>query len=143
MEFMSKKLDYALEIYTKARQLVLKLENENLDVFVKHNTLEKRLEEAEIELKKVAAEEGDIENKFIKVSVARPFKKWYDYNVVVKMATPEELDPISKILPEVRIDKKEFDILIKENKVRSEIAVKAFREEAQTPRVTIKDKDEK
>ena len=79
------------------------------------------------------------ENSRVKVSVVRNWKKWYDVDIALAEATPQEKKLIEKQCLNREIVKVEFEKLVDENQIRKELKQSAFREEEQSPRVLIKE----
>lgn len=139
---MSKKLEQSLETYTKVFNKLQKFKEEHSEIFKAFASLEEVLTVAETDLKEIAREiKEPIENKFIRVKISQPYKKWFDVDVVLKLATPKELKIIEAEAMIAEIDKAKFELLVKDGKVRNELLQKAFREEEQQARITIEVKE--
>lgn len=140
---MSKKLDLALDNYTKVFKKMKEFQEDNKKVFQASQALSETLTDFGEQLKTIAREDGATENKFFKVKVSIPYKKWYDPEIVLNMATPKERKAIEDTALKAEIDNEKFELLIKDGLVRTEIKQEAFREKAQTARVTIEEIKEK
>lgn len=129
----------ALDNYTKVLKKVKKFEEENRQFIDSYNLLKEALLAEELQLKEVVREtKQPIENKLVRVKVAIPYKKWYDGSIVVQLADKKE----QKILEEqkvlfLEVDKKKFEGLVSDGKIRTEIMQAAFKEQQDTPRITV------
>jgi len=130
-----------LDLYTESLLKLRQFESKHIDVFSKYNLIKESIENYQKILKELALDEKrDIENDTIKVKFSQPFKKWYDYQLVVKNSTPEELQIIMSEAVNVEIDRDKAEKLVKEEKLRPIVLQKAFKEEPMTSRVTIQQK---
>ena|SRR3990167_5946058 len=139
---MTKEYEDALRKYTKVIGAIIALKTNNKEIFDLFNSLDLEKVEAETYLKRTAAQANEnIENKQIKVRVSPAFKKWFDYNTILKLAKPSELAIINERATITEIDKVVFEELVETGKIRPELKQKSFRETPLTPRVTIKIKN--
>lgn len=105
--------------------------------------LETQLADVESELKSLARtatpeqlEKAQTEHFF--VEVARPFKKYYVPGIVRNNLSEAEWNIVADRCLKEELDSKEFEALVKSGAIPREVQRKAFREEPQTPRVSIK-----
>lgn len=110
--------------------------------------MEDRLDEITSKIKDVARSVEDEAiasagyGKF-RLSVSRPFKSFYDLKAIEKFASKKELGIIEETAIKKEVDKEKFEELVKSGFISRELKQKAFREEAQTPRVSIVEEKEK
>lgn len=107
--------------------------------------MEKNLEDLDSSIKTLAREASDediaaaVAGRFF-LRVDRPWKKFYDFEAIKKYAKKSELDLITKEALKVEVDKPKFEELVAAGLVSKEVKQKAFKEEEQTPRVSILEK---
>ena len=106
---------------------------------------EKDLEDLDSQIKTIARDASDediadavVGNFFLRID--RPYKKFYDFKAIQKCAKKSELELITKEALKVEVDKPKFEELVAAGLVSKEVKQKAFREEEQTPRVSILEK---
>lgn len=138
---MAKKIK-ELEQYTEATQAVIKFREKHSAVFERFDALVLMQGEAETELKTAVREKykDNVANDEIRVTYAPTFKRYYDAETVLKMATPKQrkaLEDAEAIITE--IDTPKLEELVEKGEVDIKIKQKAFREVEQTPRVIIKE----
>ena len=137
-EILEENLDTALSWlgeYTQAMRDMELFKAEHSAIIAKYFELEREITATENELKTRARIEGPVENDSFTVSVVTPMTRWYDADIILEKA------PYVRDLPGVlvtSVDKKKIEMLAKGGMIPEAIAAEAYREEAGTPRVTIK-----
>lgn len=133
-----------LEAYTSASLAIAAFKKKNAKVFGKYEELLLEASNAESELKKYAKEEkSNFSNDIVNVTYSPAFKKYYDTETVLQMATTKMKKALiaeGAIVIEQKIDTKKFVEMVEEGIVPREIQQEAFRETELAPRVIIKEK---
>jgi len=110
---------------------------------VEYFKIKDKLDEDATVIKEAAKESLEpMENKQIKVTIARAWKKWYDVGTLKKKASTKEWDEIEANCLVQDVDKVKFEELVEENKISTELKQASFKEEEMTPRVSIKEKND-
>lgn len=131
-----------LENYTAASKAVADFKEKHAKIFDQFDALLIEQSDAEVALKEHVREnvKGNIANEYIKVTYSPAFKKSYDPDVVLDLATPRMKKAIMAAGALTQsIDSKKFEELVEMGEVSVEIKQEAFREVEQTPRITIKE----
>ena len=141
---MSKKVDEALETYTKAIKKLKNFEKEHEEIFKTQKVLAETISASEKVLKDAVKEYGqDVENKIVRVKYVAKFKKWYEFDILKKVLPAKQVKLLFEseaavIVPEhVETDLKKIESLIKENQLDGKEVMKAFKEEPMSPAVMI------
>lgn len=126
-------IENRLKQYAK---LVEKLEHMKNELGI--DKLEEKLNALSAEIKEEVRQFGEsVEAAGYAATYSAPFRKWYDWSVIQKLATPAERKIIEADATTHEVSRERFDALVDAGKVRKELKVKAFREEAMTPRVIL------
>src|SRR3990167_2496679 len=91
-----------------------------------------RLEELGIEVKTAARELSDeevgkVKTDLFKITISRPFKKYYDFKLLKKYATKAEYEVIEDKALKVEVDKLTFEELVKSGLVSKTLKQKSFK----------------
>ena len=132
-----------LEAYTKASLAIADLKKKNAKVFMKYEELLLEASKAESELKKYVREEkANFSNDMVKVTYSPAFKKYYDIETVLQMATTKMKKALiaeGAIVIEQKVESKKFVEMVEDGTIPREIQQEAFRETELAPRVIIKE----
>ena len=128
-----------IQEYTEMLKSLQKFEEENAEVLEMYSALQDLKSHLDQEIKVWAQENGDVENDTVKITVARPYKKWYDIATIKEdRETWLILRAEEAIKKTIEVDKDIIDALVRDEKINRELVAKAYSEEALTPRVSIK-----
>lgn len=113
----------------------------NAELFQKLENLQEELNELEIVLKEEVREKGDRENEFVKAIKIERYKKYYDYNVFIRIAEEKEIKILEKAKGVNHEIKKEiFDELVNQGLINKDIKQQSFKEELISITVVVKSK---
>lgn len=123
--------------YGNVSKEIIKLKEENGIL-----SLEEKLEKLQGQIKDIARSVSDEEidkaqGSGFCVKVSRPFKKIYDLALLHAAASKQEWDIIQDNALKTEVDNEKFEDLVQRGAVSREVKLKAFREEAMTPRVSV------
>ena len=129
-----------LKQYEAAYEAYKAFQEANKETIEQYEKLLSDLNQKQDTLKKFAwdAKDSDLVSDMVSVSVARPIKRWYDYETVMTNATEEEKDLILALCVNKKIDCDALNALVLSGDVSGDVTAQALQEEEQTPRVTIK-----
>ena len=133
-----------LEEYTKKVIAIRSFKEKNANIFHALEVLENEKEAIAAELRAEAIEllKNKIrinENRFILVRCDQPIKKFYDIEIVEKLATPAQMKFILSAIKR-EIITKDFEVLVSKGIVPIQMERKAYKEVKLSPRVTITEK---
>ncbi len=132
-----------LEAYTNASLAIAEFKKKNARIFGKYEELLLEASKAESDLKKYVKEEKtNFSNDRVKVTYSPAFKKYYDIETVLQMATPKMKKALiaeGAIVIEQKVESKKFVEMVEDGTIPREIQQEAFRETELAPRVIIKE----
>lgn len=131
-----------LELYTKALLAEVEFRAKHKKLFEELTQIRLDIANTETELKKEVKNnvKTNISNDFVKVTYSQAFKKYYDFATIMEMTTPKQKKELENANAIVRtLDKKAFEELVEKGLIPIEVKQEAFREDEQTPRVSIKE----
>jgi hypothetical protein len=128
-------MSHALETYTTLKGMMEDFWNENHVILANYAELQKEIAEAEDILKAHARIQGSEENGYYTITVQNKTRKWFDADIILKLA------PYVKDMPGVMaVDRDRIAQLAKAGGIAKDVVKAAYKEEAMTPAVSIKAK---
>lgn len=134
-----------LKPYTTAVESLEEFKEQNKKIFEQYETLQIAVSDADKVLKeemRQALAQGVTvaENDRFVVKASQAFRRFYDYALLVKKARPAELRAAEKAIDH-SVNYEAFKELVGKGMIPVELEREIYVEEALTPRITIKEKD--